>query len=247
MNFIHHESRRGVRFEQVWVGELDEVFADVARYYDKANYVASLGLWGYFRRRFLSIIVPAPGLQILDLCAGTNAIGIALARREPSCQVVALDRSPAMQEVGREKAGELDLDIPGTIGDAHYLPFPDNSFDIVTLQFASRHLRILEVVKEVRRVLKPGGWFYHSDMLRPDKRVVATTYYAYLRGCLALTAMIFRSNRAARNCKAYFLHTLKMFYTADEFTELLRLQGFQEVSSKTVFGGMLGFHKARNP
>lgn len=245
--FTARENRREQQFKKVWVEELDDVFADVARYYDRANHVASLGLWSWFRNRFVATIDLEPGYKVLDLCAGTNAIGIALLKKQPDISVDAMDRSVAMQEVGRENARKLDFDIQSTIGDVHALPFPDDHFDVATLQYASRHLRIMDVSREARRVLKPGGHFYHCDMLRPASRTVEKSYHAYLRLCLNFTALLFRSSPAAHGCKEYFVNALRMFYSAEEISALLRNVGFQRVTSETLLGGMIGYHKAMKP
>ena len=188
-----------------------------------------------------------PGERLLDVCAGTNAIGIALLKREPTLEVHAIDRSAAMQEVGARNAEALGLRIRSVIDDVHSLPYPDNTFDVVTLQFASRHLRIRRVAEEVRRVLKPGGRFYHSDMLRPGNPVVERLYYVYLRFCLWFTGFLFRSGPAALNCKKYFIQALQMFYSPQEMSDLLEDAGFRDVTATTVFGGMLGFHRAVKP
>ena len=241
------EIAREERFNVVWTQELNDVFADVAPYYDRANYIASLGLWGWFLRKFMDTVDVRPGERMLDVCAGTNAIGIALLKREPTLEVHAIDRSAAMQEVGRRRAEALGLRIRSVIHDVHSLPYPDNSFDLVTLQFASRHLRIRRVAEEIRRVLKPGGRFYHSDMLRPGNRAIEKLYYAYLGFCLWFTGFLFRSGPAALNCKEYFIQALQMFYSAQELSDLLEDAGFHNVTSKTVFSGMLGFHRAVKP
>ena len=241
------ELAREERFNVVWTQELNDVFADVAPYYDRANYIASLGLWGYFLQQFMNTVDIRPGERVLDVCAGTNAIGIALLKREPTLEVHAIDRSAAMQEVGKQRAEELGFRIQSVIDDVHTLPYPDNSFDVATLQFASRHLRIRRVASEIRRVLKPGGRFYHCDMLRPANRTVEQLYYAYLRFCLWFTGFVFRSGPAALNCKDYFIQALQMFYSAQELSDLLEDTGFRDVTSKTVFYGMLGFHRAVKP
>jgi demethylmenaquinone methyltransferase / 2-methoxy-6-polyprenyl-1,4-benzoquinol methylase len=245
--FSTREDNREQQFKQVWVEELDDVFADVARYYDRANHVASLGLWNWFRNRFISTIDVQSGQKVLDVCAGTNAIGIALLEKQPDLQVHAMDRSKAMQVVGQESARKLGMHIDSTIGDVHTLPFPDNHFDVVTLQYASRHLRIMDVCHEIRRVLKPGGHFYHCDMLRPANKIVEQSYYAYLRFCLNFTALIFRSSNSAHGCKEYFIDALRMFYSADELSDMLSDVGFKEVSSQTLLGGMIGYHRAMKP
>ncbi len=241
------EQMREERFSAVWTRQLDAVFADVAPYYDRANNVASLGLWNSFLRVFMSTVEVKPGQKVLDICAGTNAVGIALLKREPTLEVHAIDRSPEMQEVGRLRAASRGLRIEGVIGDVHHLPFPDNQFDVVTLQYASRHLRIDRVFQEVLRVLKPGGRFHHCDMLRPGNPVVEKLYFAYLRLTLAFTGFWFRSSPAALECKRYFIRTLSMFYSADELSNVLSSLGYSDIQSRTVFGGMIGCHSAAKP
>jgi len=223
--FAVREDTRTGKFNRVWTEELDHVFADVAKYYDRANHIASLGLWNWFLNSFLSTMEIDGGQRGLDLCAGTNAVGLALLKQHPDLSICAMDRSEAMQAVGAERAARQGVNIESVIGDVHELPFPDNHFDFVTLQWASRHLRIMDVSREAMRVLKPGGYFYHCDMLRPDSRIVASLYYAYLRICLTGTAWVFRSSPVALNCRDYFISTLRMFYSAAEFSELLREVG----------------------
>lgn len=241
------ETVRKDRFNHVWSKELDEVFADVAPYYDKANEIAGLGLFGHFRRRFMSTIALQPRQRVLDVCAGTNAVGIALLERENTLEVHAIDRSAHMQEVGRQRAEARGFVIRSNIGDVTRLPFPDNHFDIVTLQFASRHLLVREVFTEILRVLKPGGRFHHSDMLRPANPVVKNLYYAYLRASLGFTSWLVGSGAAAHRCKRYFIDALELFYTPDELSQVMRELGFADVSVHTVFYGMLGFHRGVKP
>lgn len=244
ISYEEREIDREDRFKQIWTEELNQVFTDVAKYYDRANYIASFGLWNWLERKFISTIELQSGQKALDVCAGTNAIGIALLKKQPDLQVNAVDRSVSMQEVGQEKAIKKGLKIESTIGDVHQLPFPDNHFDVVTLQYASRHLRIIEVFREIKRVLKPGGHFYHCDMLRPENKMVEILYYTYLRMCLAVTGWMFRSTASTLACKKYFVSALSMFYSASELSELMLEFGFKSVSSKTVLAGMVGFHDA---
>jgi demethylmenaquinone methyltransferase / 2-methoxy-6-polyprenyl-1,4-benzoquinol methylase len=241
------EQYREQRFSKVWAQELNDVFADVAPYYDRGNVVASLGLWNLFLRSFMSIVDLNPGERVLDVCAGTNAIGIALLKREPRLEVHAIDRSAPMQAVGRRRAEALGFRIESTIGDVHSLPFPENHFDVVTLQYASRHLRVWDAFSEIHRVLKPGGRFYHGDMLRPANPVVKSLYYGYLRFSLSMTSLMFQSSPAAQNCKKYFIDALDNFYSADEMSAALRELRFSDVSAKTIMCGMIGFHRATKP
>ena len=241
------EASRKERFGAIWTTQLDDVFADVAPYYDRANDVAALGLVGYFRQRFMSTIALQPRQRVLDVCAGTNAVGIALLEREPTLEVHAIDRSAHMQAVGGRRAEARGFHIASNIGDVTKLPFPDNHFDVVTLQFASRHLMVRDVFMEILRVLKPGGHFYHSDMLRPANPVVKHLYYAYLRVTLDVTSRLFGSGKTARQCRQYFIEALELFYSPAELSVVMRELGYADVTAHTVFFGMLGFHRGIKP
>ena len=234
-------------FGNVWQEDLEDIFVDVAPYYDRANYVASLGLWGWFSRRFMAMMKPAPNQRVLDVCAGTNAVGIALLKREPTLEVHAIDRSRAMQTVGQQRALELGFHIGSTIGDVHVLPFPDNHFDMVTLQWASRHLRVHDLFREIHRVLKPDGHFHHCDMLRPGNPVVEKLYYAFLRASLPITGLLYGSGSAAMNARKYFIEAIEAFYTSDELSEVLRSLGYCDVEAQPLLAGMIGLHRAAKP
>jgi demethylmenaquinone methyltransferase / 2-methoxy-6-polyprenyl-1,4-benzoquinol methylase len=184
---------------------------------------------------------------VLDVCAGTNVIGIGLLKRQPTLDVYAVDRSVAMQEVGRGSARRHGFEIKGTICDVHGLPFPDNYFDVVTLQWATRHLRVIEVFSEISRVLKPGGHFYHCDMLRPANKLIEGVYYLYLKACVSLISAAFNSGAAALKCRAYFVDAIRMFYSTEELSHLLAELGFSDVKGTSVLGGAVAFHKARKP
>ena len=244
-HYIEKEDARNRAFGSIWNNEIDAVFADVASYYDRANVFATLGLLARLRRDFISTIEVNPGDKVLDVCAGTNVIGIDLLRREPTLEVHALDRSRAMQEVGGNVARDQGLQIKSYIGDVHRLPFPDHSFDVVTLQWATRHLRVVEALSEIRRVLRPGGRFYHCDMLKPANPLVERAYYLYLTACVGLISWAFRSKAAALRCRRYFVDAIRMFYSTDEFSRLLSELGFRNVAGKSVLLGTVAFHKAR--
>jgi demethylmenaquinone methyltransferase/2-methoxy-6-polyprenyl-1,4-benzoquinol methylase len=245
--FSGKESARKEAFEHVWSHDLNDIFADLADYYDKANWVASLGLMDWFHARFIDTIDLTNTHNVLDVCTGTHAVSMALLKRKPDLEIHAIDRSAAMLKVGAEMASKEGMTIRSLQGDAHELPFPDNHFDVVTVQFASRHLRVLRAFGEIKRVLKPGGCFYHCDMLRPGNKLVEHAYYTFLKASLTATACVFGSTETALNSRKYFLNVLKMFYSAQELSQLLGELGFESIDHRSVFGGMLGFHKAMKP
>jgi demethylmenaquinone methyltransferase/2-methoxy-6-polyprenyl-1,4-benzoquinol methylase len=245
--YIAMEQAREQAFESVWADDIDAVFSDVAKYYDRANIFATLGLLNYLRNRFLATIDIRPHQRVLDVCAGTNVIGIGLLKRQPALDVYAVDRSVAMQEVGRGSARRLGFEIKGTICDVHGLPFPDHHFDVVTLQWATRHLRVIEVFAEISRVLKPGGRFYHCDMLRPANKLIENLYCLYLKLCVSLISAAFHSGSAALKCRVYFVDAIRLFYSTAELSVILAESGFSDVKGTSVLGGAVGFHAARKP
>ncbi|MEE8428368.1 MAG: class I SAM-dependent methyltransferase [Gammaproteobacteria bacterium] len=246
MNYSYtgKEHAREMAFKSIWDDDLDDVFSDVADYYDRANIFASLGLLPGLRNRFISTIDVQPNYKVLDVCAGTNAIGIALLKKLPSLDVHAMDKSLAMQKVGKELAGREGFRIESYIGDVHHLPFPDNHFDVVTLQWATRHLRVIKVFSEIKRVLKPGGHFYHCDMLRPANKLIEELYCMYLNACLTIISMAFRSGPASLKCRRYFVQAIRMFYSTEELSGVLSELGYTNIRGDSLLGGTVAFHKA---
>lgn len=244
LDFEVREQARTDEFTPIWQDTLDAVFADVAPYYDIASDVASLGLCSRWRRLFTTSVELGSGYKVLDVCAGTNGVGIELLKRQPDLNVSAIDRSAAMQEEGQKRAKARGFKIESYIKDVHALPFPDASFDVVTLQFASRHLRVVDVFSEIRRVLRPGGSFYHCDMLRPANPLVATLYGGYLKACVSGTALAFGSGAAAWSCRNYFVRAIELFYSSAELTEMLKGIGFNEVTAQNAPGGVVAWHRA---
>ncbi len=244
--FDQRERHRRSLFSYTWGELIPKVFEDVPKYYRPGNIIASFGLWELWVWQFIRTIGLNPGDKALDVCAGTNDVGIRLLRKQPAAFVTAIDRSKEMQEVGQSRAGKYGVHIDSVIHDAHELPFPDNSFDVVTLQAASRHLQLDKVLPEILRVLKPGGNFYHCDMLKPGSRVVEWLYLRFLRFSIAWTALIFGSTEASRNCNDYFKDAITNFYTPEELSEVFRLVGFTNVTcKKSIWGGMVGYHKSQ--
>jgi demethylmenaquinone methyltransferase/2-methoxy-6-polyprenyl-1,4-benzoquinol methylase len=158
-SFDLREKRRHSLFAHTWGELIPQVFEDVPKYYRFGNIVASFGFWELWVWQFVRTISLKPGDKVLDVCAGTNDVGIRLLQKQPDISVTAIDRSKEMQEEGQIRAQDYGVHIESVIHDVHELPFPDQSFDVVTLQAASRHLQLNKVLPEIMRVLKPGGTF----------------------------------------------------------------------------------------
>jgi demethylmenaquinone methyltransferase / 2-methoxy-6-polyprenyl-1,4-benzoquinol methylase len=248
-DFLKKEDLRSRLFGDTWRTLIPEVFRDVPAYYDKGNALASLGNCSRWSNTFVAAIhryLPR-GSKVLDVCSGTHDIPLRLLATDPTLEIQAVDASSHMTAEGQRRAREHNLTIRAHVCDAHRLPFADDSFDAVTLQFASRHLEIIRVFKEIYRVLKPGGIFCHNDMLRPTSRVVEVPYLVYLRFSIWSTAKLFGSSAASRGCIGYFAKAIRHFYTPRELTELLKEVGFVGTESRSFLTGIIAYHISHKP
>ena len=117
--FQHREHKRRTLFGEIWSVAIPDVFRDVPRYYRLGNIVASMGLWELWASQFVGLIDVVQGGKVLDVCAGTNDVGIRLLRRRPDLAVTAIDRSREMQEEGQRRARKYGVRIDNLIDDAY--------------------------------------------------------------------------------------------------------------------------------
>lgn len=248
-DFLKRETLRSHLFGEVWRNLIPEVFRDVPSYYDQGNAVASLGNCARWSNIFAAAIhnhLPR-GTKVLDVCSGTHDIPLRLLALDPTLNIHTVDGSPHMTAEGQRRAQERNLTINARVCDAHVLPFEDNSFDAVTLQFASRHLEIIRNFKEIFRVLKPGGIFCHNDMLRPSSSAVEIPYLTFLRFSVWFTAKLFGSSAESMKCVSYFASAIHHFYKPRELAALLEGIGFDNLESRDFLTGVMSYHIAREP
>ncbi len=133
-----------------------EMFDRVAGRYDLLNRILSFGLDRGWRRRALAALELGDGARVLDLACGTGDLTLALARG--GARVVGVDPSRGMLATGRAKLARGDVPAALTLGEAEALPFPDGSFDAVTMAFGIRNVQSRpRALAELRRVTRPEG------------------------------------------------------------------------------------------
>jgi len=248
-DLLKRENLRSHLFEETWRTSIPEVFRDVPSYYDRGNAVASLGNCSRWSNTFaiaISRYLPR-GAKVLDVCSGMHDIPLRLFAIDRGLEIHTVDGSEHMTAEGQRRAGERNLTIHARVCDAHVLPFRDNLFDAVTLQFASRHLEIIKVFKEIHRVLKPGGVFCHNDMLRPASRIIEVPYLIYLRFSVWFTAKLFGSSAESMKCVGYFADAIRHFYRPRELAALLEGVGFVGIESRDFLAGIMSYHISRKP
>jgi demethylmenaquinone methyltransferase/2-methoxy-6-polyprenyl-1,4-benzoquinol methylase len=191
--------------------KVNDLFAAIARRYDLLNDLQSFGLHRRWKRRVAELAAVKPGDRALDLCCGTGDIALALAQR--GAAVIGLDFSGAMLEIAEKRRQKnLPFQVPNLKfiqGDAQQIPFPNNSFDAITIGYGLRNLASWETgLAEMCRTAKPGGRLVVLDFGKPANAVWRTVYFTYLQIFVPLLGWTFCGNAQAY---AYILESLKHY------------------------------------
>jgi demethylmenaquinone methyltransferase / 2-methoxy-6-polyprenyl-1,4-benzoquinol methylase len=218
------------------------VFEKISDNYDKMNSVISFQQHIKWRMDTMGRMNVQPGSKALDVCCGTADWTIALAEAVgPTGKVTGLDFSQNMLNVGLEKVKELGLEQVTLIhGNAMELPFPDNSYDYVTIGFGLRNVPdYLQVLKEMNRVLKPGGIAVCLETSQPTLIGYKQLYYFYFRFIMPLFGKLL-----AKSYREYaWLHeSARDFPGMRELAKLFEKAGFKEVKYKPYSGGAAAVH-----
>jgi demethylmenaquinone methyltransferase/2-methoxy-6-polyprenyl-1,4-benzoquinol methylase len=147
------------------------VFDSVASRYDIMNDVLSMGMHRVWKAYTVGVAAIQPGMRVLDIAGGTGDLARAFAARvgEQGC-VVLTDINEAMLRTGRDRLLDEGLVIPTVACDAEQLPFPDGSFDLVSVAFGLRNMTHKEAaLAEMCRVLRPGGRLLVLEFSRPPR------------------------------------------------------------------------------
>ncbi len=153
------------------VNQVRQVFDEVAPKYDLMNDLLSFGLHRWWKRKTIDIADPRPGMRILDIAGGTGDLSLAFAKRIGNTGEIWLtDINGEMLKVGRKRLLQANVDIPVAKCDAENLPFPDETFDIITVAFGLRNMTHKDVaLKEMCRVLKPNGKLLVLEFSKPQR------------------------------------------------------------------------------
>jgi demethylmenaquinone methyltransferase/2-methoxy-6-polyprenyl-1,4-benzoquinol methylase len=220
---------------------VNDLFAAIARRYDLLNDLQSFGLHRRWKRRVAELAAVQPGSRALDLCCGTGDIAFALAQR--GAAVTGLDFSPAMLEIAEARRRHFKSQIPNLKflrGDALQIPFPDASFDIVTVGYGLRNLAGWERgLAEMHRVAKPGARLVALDFGKPANALWRRIYFAHLKCSVPLLGWIFCGNADAY---AYILESLKQYPAQLAVAEKMRQLQLANVRVINLLGGAMAIN-----
>jgi demethylmenaquinone methyltransferase/2-methoxy-6-polyprenyl-1,4-benzoquinol methylase len=221
--------------------QVNKLFATIARRYDLLNDVMTLGLHRHWKHRLAELAEHGPrtaqrGRRVLDLCCGTGDIARRLAG-----QVVGADFTAEMLQVARTRSATVQW----TRADAMHLPFPADSFDVVTIGYGLRNLAHIEHgLREVYRVLRPGGQLLSLDFGQPDHAWLRRLFFAHLRFHLPWMG---RWSCGDPDAYAYILASLEAYPAQRGIQTLMQTIGYRDCGYEDFIGGCMAINFGRKP
>lgn len=218
------------------------VFERIAPKYDIMNSVLSFRRHKYWRKFTMAKMNVKKGSSALDLCCGTGDWTISLAKASGSGEIVGLDFSQNMLDIGAEKikARQLDKQISLIRGNAMSLPYADNTFDYVTIGFALRNVPdLVQVLKEMKRVVKPGGLVVSLELSKPTWQPFKGIYFFYFQKVLPLIGKML-----AKSYEQYkwLPESLIGFPDHKQLATIFREVGLEKVEAYPLTGGIAALH-----
>jgi demethylmenaquinone methyltransferase/2-methoxy-6-polyprenyl-1,4-benzoquinol methylase len=217
------------------------VFDSVAPRYDLMNDLMSLGVHRIWKRIFATRLRPTPQKTLLDLASGTGDIA-ALWRRLGGGPVLATDINEAMLGHGRDRAigRGLALDFHYVVADAEQLPLPASCVDVVTMAFGLRNCTDRPaVLREARRVLKPGGRFFCLEFSRLQIAVLAPLYDRWSFDVLPRVGQAVAGDRESYQ---YLAESIRTFPDQETLLGLMRDAGLARPGFENLSGGVVAIH-----
>lgn len=213
------------------------MFDRVARRYDLANDVLSVGQDRAWREAVTDAGRPRRGERILDLAAGTGTSSEPFARA--GCFVAPTDISLGMLTVGKQRRPELSF----VAGDALALPFAANTFDVVTISFGLRNVADPRAAcVEMLRVTRPGGRLVVCEFSTPTWPVFRRLYDNYLVAAIPRIARLVSSNPAAYE---YLAESIQAWPDQQGLAAEIGAAGWRDVEWRNLSGGIVALHRAR--
>lgn len=213
------------------------VFDSVAARYDVMNDLMSLGVHRLWKRSFVAGLDPRPRRILLDLAGGTGDIA-ALWRARGGGPVWLTDINASMLAVAERRQ------IPGvviSVADAEALPFPDRSVDRVSIAFGLRNCTDkMAVLREARRVLRPGGQFHCLEFSRLQVAALVPVYDAWSFQIMPRLGQLVAQDR---DSYAYLAESIRMFPDQATLAGMMRDAGFGRVSVRNMTGGIAAIHR----
>jgi demethylmenaquinone methyltransferase/2-methoxy-6-polyprenyl-1,4-benzoquinol methylase len=225
--------------------QVAQMFDNISGNYDDLNRVISFGIDVKWRKKVLQLVSDKNPKTVLDIATGTGDLAILMTNTTAE-EIIGLDISAGMLEVGKKKIAEKKLDskIQMVLGDSESIPYPDNYFDAITVAFGVRNFETLEKgLSEIHRVLKPNGIFVILETSVPTKFPYKQGYAFHSKFILPLVGKLFSKDKAAYS---YLSDSANEFPFGEALNNILRKIGFIDVQHlPQTFGVATIYHASK--
>ncbi|MEZ6061423.1 MAG: bifunctional demethylmenaquinone methyltransferase/2-methoxy-6-polyprenyl-1,4-benzoquinol methylase UbiE [Planctomycetaceae bacterium] len=222
-----------------------QMFGEIAGRYDFMNHFLSAGTDMYWRRKTVRSVRPSGDAPILDVCTGTGDLAFAWRKAARSdAQILATDFTHGMLERAERKRGSRDIIFMEA--DTQGLPFPDDTFQIVSVAFGLRNVSsTIGGLEEMTRVAMPGGRVVVLEFSLPDNRIVSSAYQWYFRNILPkLGHLLTRNSHAAYE---YLPQSVSEFPDGEQLTQLMEEAGLERTAFQPLTGGIATLYIGHKP
>jgi len=223
---------------------LRNIFSEVPETYEFVNHVLTFGLDILWRKRAVKIAVKSGGDRWIDVCTGTGEMASYLCRfAKNGTKVYAADFSLPMLRKAKEKPEGGCIKF--LLSDVENLPFPDYTFDLITISFATRNIdrnqnTLIRTFKEFHRTLKVNGYFVNLETSQPSFSIIRSVFHKYVK--LFVTPIGSRISDS-KSGYAYLANTIPWFYRAEELTNIMHQAGFKDIRIKKLMFGVAAIHQ----
>jgi ubiquinone/menaquinone biosynthesis methyltransferase len=218
-----------------------DVFTSVASRYDLMNDAMSAGMHRLWKREFVGSVDIRSDMKCLDVAGGTGDIAFRL-RDRGAAHVTVCDINAAMLDEGKKRAdnGNRLQGLEFICGNAESLPFPDSSFHLYTIAFGIRNVTYIDkALKEAHRVLLPGGRFMCLEFSKVKPQMLAKLYDAYSFNVIPRLGGLLADDRDSYQ---YLVESIRKFPSQEDFAQMIREAGFQQVRYTNMSGGVVAMH-----
>lgn len=224
---------------------IQRLFSTIANRYDLFNRLVTFGMDRGWRRRAMRLGEVRPGHSVLDVCCGTGDLAFLAADTvQASGRVIAMDFNAEMLQNGQRRPQARSRQVHWVRSDAMMIPVRSGSCDRVTIGFSTRNLVDLDQgLREMLRVLKPGGRLLILETGRPDNPLVRWGYYTFLFTVAPLIGFVLTGKTWPFT---YLARSVKVFITPEQMCEKLEAAGAQAACTR-LSGGLASLFIAEKP
>ena len=229
-------------------GQVADVFHSVAGKYDLMNDLMSMGIHRLWKRFTIELSGVRKGHQVLDIAGGTGDLTMKFSDLVgPTGKVVLADINASMLQVGRGRL--MDRGYAGNIeyvqADAEHLPFPDNSFNAVSIAFGLRNVTDKDqALRDMTRVLKPGGKVMVLEFSKPKNPLLSKAYDVYSSNALPLMGQLIAGDS---NSYQYLAESIRMHPDQDTLKAMMEEAGLVNCKYYNMTGGVVALHVGIKP